>query len=65
METIKTKLGLSQRVESDATPHCLVGSVSSRISSVVTPGGDQVANIDTEHVEKVGSVAARRTKRNL
>jgi len=52
-------------VEVDATPHCLVGSVSSEIPLVVTPGGDRVANMDTEHVEKDGSVAARGIKGNL
>jgi len=40
------------------------GSVSSGISSVVTPGEDRVADIDTEHVEKGGSYAARGTKGN-
>ena len=61
---MKTKLVLSQRVESDVTPHCQVGSVSSGISSGMTLGGDQVVDIETEHVEKVSSVAARETKRN-
>jgi len=64
METTKTKLVLSQRVESDATPYCPVGSVSFGISSVVTPGGDQVANMNTEHVKKVNLVVAKGTKRN-
>jgi len=64
VETMTTKLVLLQRVESDATPHCPVGSVSSMISSVVTPGGDRVADMNTEHIEKVGSVAARGTKGN-
>ena len=49
-ETMKIKL-LSQRV--DATPRCPVGLVLPGISSVVTLGGDQVADMDTEHVEKV------------
>ena len=52
-------------MEVDATPHCPVGSVSSKILLVVTPGGDRVANMDIEHVEKDGSVAARGTKGNL
>jgi len=63
VEIRKTK-GVSQRVEVDATPHCPVGSVSSGIPSVVTEGGDRVADMDTEHVEKDGSDAARGTKGN-
>ena len=50
-EMRKTKV-VSQRVEVDATPHCPVGSASSEIPSVVTSGGDRVADMDTEHVEK-------------
>jgi len=64
VETIKTKLVLSQLVESDATPCCPVSSLSSVISSIVTPGGDRVAVMNTEHVEKVDSVAVRGTKGN-
>ena len=52
VKTMKTKLVLSQWVESDATPCCSIGSVSSGISSVLIPGGDRVADMDTEHVEK-------------
>jgi len=63
VETMKTKSEVSQRVEIDATPHCPIGSVSSGIPSVVTPGGDLAANMDTEHVEKDGSDAARGTQR--
>ena len=63
VEKIKTKSEVSQRVEVDATPHCLVGSVSFWIPSVVTSGGDRVADMDTEHVEKDGSDAARGTQR--
>jgi len=63
VEIGKTK-GVSQWVESDATPHYLVGSVSSRIPSVVAPGGDRVADMDSEHVEKGGSDAAKGTKGN-
>ena len=59
----KTKV-ISQRVNVDAIPHCPVSSVSSGIPSVVTPGGNQVADMDTEHVEKDGSDAARGTKGN-
>jgi len=51
---MKTKSEVSQRVEVDGTPHCPVGSVLSEIPLVVTPGGDRVADIDTEHVEKDG-----------
>jgi len=61
---MKTKSEVSQRVEVDATPHYLVGSVSSEIPSVLTPGEDQVADMNTEHVEKDGSDAVRGTKRN-
>ena len=39
VETIKTKLVLSQRVISDATPRCPVSSVLFGISLVVTLGG--------------------------
>jgi len=59
---MKTKMVLAQRVESDATPRCPVGSVSSGISSVVTTDEDQVVDMNTDHVGKVGSVAARGTK---
>ena len=41
-------------MEVDATPHYLVGSVSSGIQLVVTPGEDRVADMNTEHVEKDG-----------
>ena len=58
VETMKIKSDVSQRVEVDATPHCPVGSVSSEIPSIVTPGGDRVADMDTEHI-KDGSDAAR------
>ena len=34
-------------MEVDTTPHCLVGSVSSEIPSVVTLGGDRVADMAT------------------
>jgi len=49
-------------VNVDATPHYLVGSVSSGIPSVVTLGGDRVADMDTEHVEKDSSDAVKGTK---
>ena len=39
-------------------------SVSSGILSVVTPGRDRVDDMDTEHVEKNDSDAARGTKGN-
>ena len=51
-------------MESDATAHCPVGSISSKISSVVTSGGDRVADMDIENIEKVGLVATRGTKEN-
>ena len=60
VEMRKTKV-VSQRMEVDATPHCLVDSILSEIPSVVIPGGDRVANMDTEHVEKDGSDTARGT----
>jgi len=53
VETMKTKSEVSQRVEVDATPHCPVGSVSTGIPSVVTPGRDRVADMDTAHVKKM------------
>jgi len=59
----KTKV-VSQLVETDATPHCPVGTVPIGISSVVTPSGDQVVNMDIEHVRKVGSGAAIGAKGN-
>ena len=61
---MQIKLVLSQRVESDATPCCQVSLISSGISSVVTPGGDRVADMDIKQIEKVGSVATRGTKGN-
>ena len=39
VEMRKTKV-VSQRMEVDATPHCLVDSILSEIPSVVIPGGD-------------------------
>jgi len=64
VETMKTKLVLSQREESNATPRCLVRSISSGISSVVISGEDQVVDMNIEHVGKIVSVAARGTKGN-
>ena len=61
---MKTKLLVSQWVESNATPHSSIGLVSSEISSVVTPDGDRVADMDAEHVEKIISIVSRGTKRN-
>ena len=63
--TMKTKLVLSQRVKSDATPRSSISSVSSEISSFMTSGGNRVVDMNTEYVEKVGSVAARETKGDL
>ena len=51
-------------MEVDATPHCPVGSVSSGITSVMTPGGDRVGDMNTEHVEKDSSDIARGTEEN-
>jgi len=51
-------------VESNATPYCPGGSVSSGILSVVTPGRDRVADMDIEYVEKIISVASKGTNRN-
>ena len=62
VETMKTKLVLSQREESNVTQHSSVGSLSSEISLIVTLGGDQVADMNTEHIEKVISVAAKEPK---
>jgi len=50
---MKTNSRVSQWVKIDATLHCPVGSVSSGIPSVTTSGGDRVADMDTEHVEKM------------
>jgi len=61
---MQTKLEVSQRVELDATSYCPVGLVSSGIPSIVTPSGDRVADMDSEHVEKDGSDVARGTKGN-
>ena len=60
VEMGKIKLGVSQRVESDATPHSPGYSVSVGFSPVVTLGGDLVALGDIERI----NFAARRTKRN-
>ena len=60
---MKTKSGVSQRVEVDTIPHCPVGSVSSEIPSVVTSSGDRVVDMDNEHVEKDGSDAVRGIKK--
>ena len=64
VEKMKIKSEESQRVESDDTPHCLVGSVSSGISSIATLGGDRVVDMDTEHIEKDGSDTIKGTKGN-
>ena len=60
MERTKTK-EVSQRVEVDATPPSLVGSVSVGISPVVTPGRDCVIMSDVKQVELF---AAKRSKLN-
>jgi len=64
LKTMKTKSEISQRVEVDTTPHCPVVSVSFGIQSVVTPGGDPIADMDTEHVEKDDSDVAEGIKEN-
>ena len=65
VETTKTK-EVSQRVEVDATPPSLVGSVSVKTSPEVTPGEDHVACFDAEQVEDIDEnvelFAAIRTK---
>ena len=63
VEMRKTKV-VSQRVEVDATLYYPVGLLSYGIPSVVTPGGDRLADMDTEPVEKVDSDAVRGTKGN-
>ena len=64
MERLKIKKVL-QRVEGDATPRSVVGSVLIGISSDVKPSGDRIAVLDAEQVEeKVDLIAARRTKKN-
>ena len=52
VERTKTK-DVSQRVEVDATPLSLVGSVSVETSPDVTPSGDHVASFDAEQVEDI------------
>ena len=52
MERTDTK-EVSQRVEVDATPLSLIGSVSVKTSPDVTPGGDHVARVDAEQVEDI------------
>ena len=51
-ERLKTK-SVSQRMEVDATPPPLVGTISVEISSDVIPDGDHIAMMDTEQVEQV------------
>ena len=50
---MKTKSEVSQRVEINTTPHYLVGLVLSGIPSAMTLDGDWVADMDTEHDEKM------------
>ena len=52
MERTKTQ-ELSQRVEVDASSPSPVGSISVKTSPDMTPGGDHVARVDTEHVEDI------------
>ena len=60
MEIGKTKLGVSQRVESDAISQSPCYLISVGFSPVVTPGRDRVALGDIECI----SFAAKRIKRN-
>jgi len=53
-ERLKIK-NISQWVEVDATPPSPVDSVLVGISLDVTPGGDHVVVMDTEHVELIGA----------
>ena len=39
-------------MEVDATPSSQVGTISIEISSYVTPGGDNIAGLDAEQIEK-------------
>ena len=65
MERTETK-EVSQRVEVDATPPSLVGSVSVKTLLDVTPGGDHVASFDAEQIEdNVKLFAAIETKIKL
>ena len=57
----KTKVVL-QWVKVNTTLYCPVSSVSSEIPSVVTPGGDRVANMDTEHGEKMVQMQLKEPK---
>ena len=64
MERTETK-EVSQRVKVDATPPSPVASVSFRISPDVTMGGDHVADLDAENINKnVELFAVIETKMN-
>ena len=63
VETIKTKLVLSQQAKSDTIQHCPIGLVLYGISSVMTLCENQIGDINNEHVEKVCSVAVRGPKK--
>ena len=52
VERLKNK-DISQGVEVDVTLPPLVGSVSVKISSDMTPGGEHVASFDAEQVEDI------------
>ena len=54
MERLKTK-DLLQWVEINTTPQSPIGSISVRISPVMTPGRDHIAVMDTEQVELVAT----------
>ena len=52
VKRLKT-IDVSQRVEVDATPPPLVGSVSVKILPDVTPSGDHIASFDAKQVEDI------------
>jgi len=64
VEKMKTKSEVSQRVEVDSTPYYPVGSISSEIPSVVTPGGDRVADIDMSMLKKMIQMQLEEPKGN-
>ena len=52
VKRLRTK-DVSQRMEVDATPPPLVGSISVRTLQDVTPDGDHVASFDSKQVEDI------------
>jgi len=64
VERMKTK-DILQRVKVDATPPSPIASISFRISPDVTMGGDHVADLDAENINKnVKLFAVIETKMN-